>query len=107
MSTDPIDQALRDEPQITPSAGFSARVMRSVRREADRRQALPFPWKPLAAGVAVSAALALAGALTGEAPPQVPAPEGLTYLAPALAWLSTALVASLGSAWWSVRFAGR
>ena len=107
MRNDVIDQALRDEPEIEPSLGFSQRVMRSVREEADHRRAIPFPWRLVAASVAISAGLALAGVVTGEASPEVATPAGLTALGPALAWLSTALAASLGLAWWSVKFARR
>ena len=104
MNQDTLDQALRNEPEITPSPGFSHRVMRSVRREADLRQAIPFPWKPIAAGLAVTTALTLAGALGGGAPP---APALPADLAAGLGWLSTTLAASLGLVWWSVRFARR
>ena len=107
MNDDAIGRALRDEPEIEPSLGFSQRVMRSVREEVDPRRAIPFPWRLVAASVAISAGLALAGAVTGEASRPGAAPPGLTALGPALAWLSTALAASLGLAWWSVRFARR
>lgn len=107
MSYDEIDQALRDEPQITPSPGFAWRVMRDVRSEATDNQALPFPWKPLAAGLVLAAGLGIFGALTAQAPPPVETGERLVYLAPGLAWLAAALAGSLGLAWWSFRFAGR
>ena len=107
MNDDAIDQALRDEPEITPSPGFAMRVMREVRTTADEHEALPFPWKPLAAGVALAAGLAIVGAFNSEAPAPVEAGEQLLYLAPGLAWLATALAGSLGIAWWSFRFTGR
>lgn len=107
MRDDAIDRALRDEPEIHPSAGFSQRVMRSVRQEADRQGAIPFPWRQLGAGLALSAGVAIIGAITGDAPPEAALPDRFVYLAPALAWLSTALASSLGLAWWSLRFAGR
>lgn len=107
MSRDPIDQALRNEAEITPSPGFPHRVMRSVRQEADRRQAIPFPWTPLVGGLALAAGLTLAAMISSGAPaaPALAAPPA--HLASALGWLTATLAASLGVAWWSVRFAGR
>lgn len=107
MNHDPIDMALGDEPEIEPSPGFAYRVMREVRSRADGRQALPFPWKLLAAGFGLAAALAVAGVLTGQAAPPAEPTAHLAHLAPGLGWLSTALAGSLGLAWWSFRFAGR
>ena len=107
MNHDDIDRALRDEPEIVPSAGFAYRVMGAVRRQAEHQRAIPFPWKPLASGLAISVVVAVVGVVTGEAPPEVVASEGFVYVAPALAWLSTALAGSLGLAWWSVRLGGR
>ena len=106
MTHDPIDQTLGNEPEITPSADFSWRVMRSVRREADQEAALPFPWKRLAASLAVSAALTLAAMLLADPPAPVSTgpPEQMVS---ALVWLTTALVAALGVAWWSLRLAAR
>ena len=107
MNHDAIDRALRDEPRIEPSAGFAYQVMREVRSAAVDREALPFPWKPLAAGLALAAALAFFAVFTSQAPAPVEPAERLVDLAPGLAWLSTALAGSLGLAWWSFRFAGR
>ncbi|MFQ5349214.1 MAG: hypothetical protein ACE5EG_02085 [Thermoanaerobaculia bacterium] len=107
MNDDAIDRALRDEPPVTPSPGFAHGVMRSVRVEAAHQEALPFPWKPLAGGLAATVAVALAGALTGAAPADAALAEPPAQLAQALAWLCATLAASLGLAWWPVRFAGR
>ena len=107
MNHDAIDRALSDEPEITPSPGFAWRVMREVRSQATDQQAIPFPWKPLAAGLVLAAGLGIFGTLTAQAPPPIEPGERLVYLAPGLAWLSTALAGSLGLAWWSFRFTGR
>ena len=107
MNHDAIDRALSDEPEITPSSSFAWRVMREVRSETIDQQALPFPWKPLAAGLVLAVGLGIAGALTAQAPAPIEPGERLAYLAPGLAWLATALAGSLGLAWWSFRFAGR
>lgn len=103
MNDDTIDRAMRDEPEITPSLGFSHRVMRSVRSEAAYRQAIPFPWKPFVAGLGISVALILAGVLVG-APPQAALPTPPEHLVQALAVLATTLAGILGLAWWSMRF---
>ena len=113
MSHDPIDrtidQTLGNEPEIHPSADFSWRVMRAVRHEADHQAAIPFPWRRLAASLVVSAGLTLAAVLLGDPlPAPAPATAGsLEPLAAPLAWLTAALVASLGVGWWSLRLAGR
>ncbi len=107
MSHDDIDQALRHEPEIAPSPGFSQRVMRSVRHEAAHRRAIPFPWKPIAGGLGVAAAATFIGVLGGGTPSEAvlaPLPE---HLAEALTWLTTTLVGILGLTWGSVRFARR
>ena len=44
-----IDRALREERSLEPSPQFAARVMRSVREEADATQALPFSLGPVRA----------------------------------------------------------
>ena len=107
MSHDPIDQTLLDEPEITPSADVAWKVMRSVRHEADREEALPFPLKRLAAGLALSAALTLVGVLFAD-PAPAPTPNGSPVpLTAGLAWLITSLTAAFGVAWWSVRSGGR
>lgn len=106
MNDNAIDRALCDEPEIAPSLGFSSRVMRSVRYEAAHRRAIPFPWKPIAAGLGVAVALTIAGALGGGLPETaLTAPP--EHLANAIAWLTTTLATSLGLAWWSLRFGGR
>ena len=107
MNETEIERALRDEPEISPTPDFAHRVMRSVRHQAADHEAMPFPWKQLAAGLAASAGLALAGVLAGGASAPAPLPELSGELVNALTWLSTTLVGCLGLGWWSVRHAGR
>jgi hypothetical protein len=75
MNPEDIERALRGEPELAPSTDFTARVMRGVWREAETRQAIPFPWKRLLSGLAACAALTLAGVtalwLRGEALPPI------------------------------------
>ena len=106
MNDDAIDRALRDEPEVTPSLGFSHRVMRSVRHEADLRGAIPFPWKLFATVLAVTAALIAAG-LLGGAPVETALPAAPEHLVTALGWLATTLTGVAGLTWWSLRFARR
>lgn len=101
---EPIDQALRDQPEIVPSPAFADRVMRSVRREAADRAGLPFPWHLAGGGLVVAAALTAAALTAGDpaAPtsPTAPPPE---WLAHAVAWPTASLAGGLGLA----RFFGR
>ena len=106
MNQDAIDRAMREDREISPSPGFAPRVMRSVRREAARRQAMPFPWHVVAGGLAIAAALIIASSFTGGMRVDAEAAARLQSLAPALGWLFAALAGSLGMAWGSVRFAG-
>lgn len=64
-----IDRALRAERSLEPSPQFAARVMRSVRDEADATQALPFPWVRfgLGPGLAGLILLLLLGTSAGSA----------------------------------------
>lgn len=104
MNDDTIDRALREESEITPSLGFSHRVMRSIRHERAYRQAIPFPWRLFAAGLGVSVALILLGTFV-LAPPQNALPEFPEPLGLALAVLAATLTGILGLTWWSLRLA--
>jgi hypothetical protein len=57
-----LDRRLSEEEPLTPSSGFSARVMEAV--DADRAQPapLPFPWWRFLAGAVASGVAAVAGA---------------------------------------------
>ncbi len=108
MSEDLVDRALREERPIAPSPQFADRVMRRIRLEADRRNAIAFPWRRFAPGLAASAllvALAVAAAaLRGE-----PFPEGIEpapgRLAAGAAWLSMALSGTYALVWGARRLA--
>jgi len=113
MNPKDIERALRGEPELTPSIDFAARVMRGVWREAETRQAIPFPWKRLLLGLAACAALTSAGGsvlwLRGEALPPVMDSQAIAAAAersgllPALTWVPTVLAISYGLAWGSLR----
>lgn len=103
MNDDAINRALSDEPEITPSLGFSHRVMRSVREESAHRRAIPFPWKPIATGLGTTVAVVLVGVLRG-APLQAALPAPPEHVVQALAALGATLNGVLGLTWWSVRF---
>jgi len=54
MSHDELDRILSGEPEIVPSSGFTANVMDTVRREATEPPPIPFPWRRVLPGLAVS-----------------------------------------------------
>ena len=106
MNQETIDRALGDDRRITPSPDFARRVMRSVQTEAAERQSMSFPWFLPIGALVVTTGLVLAVVLSSDMAIATPTAGHPGSLASALAWLSTALTASLGLAWWSVRFAG-
>lgn len=104
-----IERALRDDPGLTPSPGFTGRVMASVRLEAGERGALAFPWRHLAAGLSACAAVTAAGILLAPPPDlaalsRAVAAVALTQAAP---WLAAAVVLTFLPTWWSMRLVGR
>ena len=100
-----IDEALRQEPSVVPSPAFAARVMRSVRAEADATQAIPFPWGRLGLGLGL-AGLVLLLAPTVEAGPTLAwAMDPVVSLA--AQWVSLTTAGTLAVAVWSFRLAAR
>ncbi len=100
-----IDQALRQEPSVVPSPEFAARVMGSVREQADATQAIPFPWVRLGLG------LGLAGLVLLLAPTVAPGPTLTSAMDPVVAlvaqWVSLTTAGTLAVAVWSFRLADR
>ena len=61
---DELDRILTDDPEIQPTIGFSTRVMRAVREEAESMAPIAFPWARFLPGLCVSLVL-LATAVVG------------------------------------------
>ncbi len=120
---DQIDRILSREDEILPSAGFTASVMESVRREARAPAPIPFPWKralpvlvlaalaviivPIVAVTAIarvaSAPLAATPATTTFFWAQIPA-----WLSnPAIGWTTGALLLAFIAVKFSMRLASR
>lgn len=104
-----IESALRNDPGVTPSPGFTGRVMVCVRHAAGEREALAFPWRRLATGLSVCAAVTVAGLLAAPRPDlevvsRAVAESGLAVAAP---WLAAALLSAFLPAWWSFRLIGQ
>ncbi len=59
MDHDDLDRLLSHEPEIVPSSGFTASVMKAVRVQAQAPPPIPFPWKRALPGIA-AAVLSLA-----------------------------------------------
>jgi len=101
MSPNEIERALRDDRTIAPSPEFAGRVMRVVRQRADEREALAFPWRRLAPGLALCAAIVAVGLVGGAPPLRVE-----STLAQAVTWIPSVLAGSYALVWWSLRLAG-
>ncbi|MGB0064402.1 MAG: hypothetical protein WBP85_08150, partial [Terracidiphilus sp.] len=50
-----VDRILAAEEKLVPASGFAAAVMERVREEAALPPPIPFPWKRLAPGLALTA----------------------------------------------------
>jgi hypothetical protein len=89
MDNDDLDRFLLSEEPLTPSSGFAAAVMESVREAAAEPPPLAFPWTRFAAGAIACVAGAAAGAAI------VAASASLQAAAPELGYAAAAAVASL------------
>ncbi len=96
-----IDRALREERSVAPSPQFAARVMRSVREEADATQALPFPWIRFGLGLALAGLvlLILLGSSAGSAPAWTVTPA----VARTVEVVSVTLTGTFALVTWSLR----
>lgn len=101
MKPTEIENAMRAQKTIAPSADFTDRVMRAVRAEADAHSGLEFPWRWLVAGLAACIALIVVGVLTGARGLDLGAASTGAMQAVVLAPLSAA--GSLALVWWSRR----
>jgi hypothetical protein len=103
-----VHRLLRDEPAIAPADDFAARVMQVVRREAAARQpSIPFPWRLLSAGLALSLGLVLISVATDSTVPAVAAAGVDAGLAQTASWLTLVLAGTTAVAWWSMRLVHR
>lgn len=120
---DQIDRILSREEEIIPSAGFTASVMDTVRREAAVPAPIPFPWKrawPVLALAAMTIALVpvaivvaimqLSGAPASSTPVDVSMfwarlPGWISN--PAAGWATGSLLLALISVKFSMRLASR
>jgi len=92
MRPDEIERALRAEPPVEPSAGFTASVMEAVRAEAAAPPPLAFPWRRAAPALACAGLCLVAtglafGSAMASAPPAVPGGDA-GPAAHALAWIT-------------------
>ena len=88
---DELDRILASDDSLTPSAGFTARVMTAVQSAAVEEPPLPFPWGRFAFGIAACVAAAASSAwflasvdaaVVGKELARVPgAPEALVVAA--------------------------
>ncbi len=108
---DDLDRILAGESGIEPSSGFAETVMDAVRAEAARPAPIPFPWRRLLPGLALSCVLLVAAAILGTTagtpilrlPPIDPVTIAREAAASGISW---ALIALAGS-WLVVRLAVR
>ncbi len=108
MTDDPIDRAMTSETPIEPSPDFTARVMRAVRREAEKNEGLPFPWRLAAVPAAVATAALVVAAWSSPGGPAAAeaATRSVTSLLRSPVALSFGLVgAALTAAWATARLA--
>ena len=118
MRQDDLDRILSKEQEIIPSSGFVNSVMDSVRRESLTPAPIPFPWKralPGLASVVLSLALLLiaGGALFTRGIGAQSQPLALPFAHDRIleaarsiraGWIVLALLLSLASAKFSIRF---
>jgi hypothetical protein len=103
FDNDELDGILRSEEPLTPSSGFAAAVMESVRETAAEPPPLAFPWARFAAGAiacgvgaAASVAMVASASLDWSAVREAAAP--LQAAAPELGYAAAAVFASLALA---------
>jgi hypothetical protein len=63
MTPDELDRILSSEDSLTPSSGFTAKVLAAVRMPPAQPLRRPFPWLRFGTGLAASAMMAGAGAI--------------------------------------------
>ena len=107
-SMNELDRILTEEEIVSPSADFTARVMRQVRSEADAPAPIEFPWRRFLPGVLTGLSLVMA-TFTAMVWMQDRAPQsgrGPAVDAEVLAWLDSAQTALSTPAGGGVLLAG-
>lgn len=99
-----LERALGGDPVIVPSRQFAYRVMRSVREDASHREAIAFPWRLLAGGIALSLAVGFLGAPVPEDVVSASVSDVSPRVALAAQWSALTLGGSFLLAWWAARF---
>jgi hypothetical protein len=61
MMLDELDRILGSEESLEPSSGLAATAMDAIRKEAAAPEPVPFPWRRVVPGLAISLALLAAG----------------------------------------------
>lgn len=102
---DETDRILSEDEAIQPSLGFSARVMRAVRDEAEQTKPLAFPWRRLLPGLCVCAVLILAAAVgwVPEPASSLSDPALPTLAIEGVSWVAATLLGSGWLVWWVLR----
>jgi hypothetical protein len=98
MRDDELDRIFSDEAGIEPSAGFAAKVMVAVRRQASTPAPIPFPWKCALPGLAAWMLILVLVVVQGFKPAFGPAKASPTILARLLSTLTTLFEGMLGAA---------
>jgi hypothetical protein len=123
MIEDPVDRILSREDDILPSSGFVFSVMEAVRQEAATPPPIPFPWTRALPGLmALGVALIALGSLivrqlslpSAVTPASAIVADAFAVLLAAmkspimrgLGWVALALLLSLASLLFSVRWGG-
>jgi hypothetical protein len=109
MNPNEIDRALREDRGIAPSPAFAARVMGAVRRQADDREAIAFPWLRMLPGLVASLVIVVATVILAP-PPEIPRSVVQVLENPAFVqaatWVPMGLLGTWLATWLSVRLAG-
>jgi hypothetical protein len=109
MNANEIDRALREDRGIAPSPAFASRVMGAVRRQAEDREAIAFPWLRLLPGLVASVAIAGASVVFAP-PPEVPQTVVRALENPAVVqaatWVPMALLGTWLATWLPLRLTG-